>query len=157
MALRPPIRVPAPQCDATPLGDIDIENIFTWSDDASPEKVWGCDIRSMRGLLKSSRESIIPPLNPYTRQPLPEAVVKICNATCDPEVLEVFQHLNRSGYFLDFRMVYGMSQADLCELYLALEDTWSYRLEWSDEYRGLFVPKSEFGGQPSGLFQDKTK
>ena len=140
----------------TPLCDVENEFFFSYRD--NKKNIWSYDIRSLNKLIDMKQD------NPYNRDKIPNIVknkvikrllqlkrMNICTLIDKPveedinlyiihRCIDITQHLNQFGYYVEEIWISALDLVRLKSLYLNLEDIWNYRAQLSHQVKMNISP-----------------
>tara|TARA_Y100001958_G_C21241311_1_gene569142 strand:+ start:1438 stop:2448 length:1011 start_codon:yes stop_codon:yes gene_type:complete len=143
-----------------PIKKIGIKYFCSYMD--KNNNLWCFDIRSFKQLLNSAKEKEV--LNPYNRVEIPlkekdkfirlieklkiqnvnlefkEEVVFSKEEELKRNIVDIFSEISRTGYYMDIKWFYELTNYGLKHLYKYLEDIWNYRAQLTVDTKKQISP-----------------
>jgi len=155
-----------------------VPKIFFYSIRDPNSLVYGFDIRVLHGMITCKSDELLPIFNPYTRATLSQEVLDAIHERVDflaslgldvtpdsisygdaiPttdeqlkkfEVIGIFHTIQQYGYPVDYNWFLKLTFKEIKDMYLNLEDIWSYRLNLTTSQKQRIV------NDPSALLDRK--
>ena len=140
-----------------PINEIETKYFISYKEN---NNIWCFDIRSIKELFKTDKEI----LNPYSREKIPvneiNRIKSIINKfkkqkislkykeekiyTKEEQlkriVVDIFSEMTRTGYYMDIKWFYELTNYGLKHLYKFLEDIWNYRAQLTLDVKKKISP-----------------